>query len=341
MGGWKNCSLGLHKAAGAALCASLLAAVFLNIFLITAWAGTETGEFCSTCPDWTDLDGWLAKKEAYERAQQGGGQQNSAASSLSPVKPKAPEPAKGYANPDLLALAFAASLPEDRIVLDVRTPAEYGSGHIPGARSLYWKSLQKDGRADPDLAQPALRRAGINSSDHLLICGGSDEGAAAVFWALSYLGHRNLSLLDGGADAAREAGIKPDKLTPAVAESNYSIQIVPWLLVTPASLEGLLGLSDVQILDARDFAEYGRSRLTNESLPFSIDKIFDNSRMKDASALQDMMSRRSLDQKGTQIVYGTPEAYSLFFALRLMGYNATLIEGDWWKETGWAVREVR
>jgi len=29
-----------------------------------ALAGTETGEFCPTCPDWTDMDGWLAKKEA-------------------------------------------------------------------------------------------------------------------------------------------------------------------------------------------------------------------------------------------------------------------------------------
>ncbi len=341
MDGWKNCSSGLYKAAGVALCASLLAAVFLNIFLSTALAGTETGEFCPTCPDWTDLDGWLAKKDAYERAQQNSGQQNNAASNPSIATPKTQEKTLGYANPDPLTQAFPTSLPGERVVVDVRTPDEYGSGHIPGARSLYWKSLQKEGIVDPGSAQSALRRAGINSSDRLLICGGSDEGAAAVFWALSYLGQGDLSLLDGGADAAWNAGVKPDKLTPAFPESNYTVQIIPWLLVTQASLDGLLGLSDVQILDARDFSEYGRSRLTNESLPFSVDKIFDGSRMKDASALQDLMSRRSLDRKGTQIVYGTPEAYPLFFALRLMGYNATLIEGDWWKETRWAVREVR
>ncbi|NTV28414.1 MAG: sulfurtransferase, partial [Methanothrix sp.] len=27
-------------------------------------AGTETGEFCPTCPEWSDMDGWLAKKAA-------------------------------------------------------------------------------------------------------------------------------------------------------------------------------------------------------------------------------------------------------------------------------------
>ena len=44
---------------------------------------------------------------------------------------------------------------------------------------------------------------------------------------------------------------------------------------------------------------------------------------------------------GTAIVYGTPQAYSLFYSLRLMGYNATLLEGDWWKETKWAVSNVK
>jgi len=32
----------------------------------SASAGIETGEFCPTCPDWTNLDGWLEKKAAYE-----------------------------------------------------------------------------------------------------------------------------------------------------------------------------------------------------------------------------------------------------------------------------------
>ena len=59
---------------------SLMALFFLSFLTIPALAGTETGEFCPTCPDWTNLDGWLAKKDAYERAQlnsqQGSGQGN-------------------------------------------------------------------------------------------------------------------------------------------------------------------------------------------------------------------------------------------------------------------------
>jgi thiosulfate/3-mercaptopyruvate sulfurtransferase len=63
--------------------------------------------------------------------------------------------------------------------------------------------------------------------------------------------------------------------------------------------------------------------------------------MRDSADLADLFGRRSLDKNGTQLVYGTPEAYNLFYGLRLMGYNATLLEGDWWEETEWAVRNVR
>ncbi len=45
-------------------------AIALSFLLGPAFAGTETGEFCPTCPDWTNLEGWLAQKEAYERAHQ-------------------------------------------------------------------------------------------------------------------------------------------------------------------------------------------------------------------------------------------------------------------------------
>ena len=56
----------------AIIVASSLALLFAicMLLMLPALAGTETGEFCPTCPDWTDLDGWRAKKEAYEQEQQ-------------------------------------------------------------------------------------------------------------------------------------------------------------------------------------------------------------------------------------------------------------------------------
>jgi thiosulfate/3-mercaptopyruvate sulfurtransferase len=345
-------SIRLQEAVSAASIISLLAVFFLSFLTISALAGTETGEFCPTCPDWTDLDGWLAKKDAYERAQMNGQQGNSQATvqingqtSSTPAAAKVAPIQKEYAQPDLITSPSSTFINGDQVagnqvILDVRSGPNYLAGHIPQARNLYWKNLQKDGVLDPALAKEALQQAGVKDSDRLLIYGDSGEGAYFVFWALNYLGHKNVSLVDGGSDAAFAAGLAFTANAPSPLPSNYTASIVPWLSVTPDSLESMLELSDARVLDARDFFEYGQSRLGNESICLSLDKLYENSRIKDARTLEDLFDRR-LEKSGTVIVYGTPQAYSLFYSLRLMGYNATLLEGDWWKDTKWAVSNVK
>ncbi len=343
MGGSLSRSIRLREASAIALIISLLAVFFLSFLTISATAGTENGEFCPTCPDWTDLDGWLAKKDAYERAQMSS-QQSSGQTAGQSNGPAIPTTAKvdptqqSYAQPELIT--SSSSIKSDQVILDVRSGPDYLAGHIPGARSLYWKNMQEKGILDPSSAKEALGRVGVNESDRLLIYGDSGEGAYFVFWALNYLGHKNVSLLDGGADAAQGAGVAFTMNAQSPLPSNYTVRIVPWLLVTPDNLESMLELSDARILDARDFFEYGQNRLGNESICLSQDKLYENSRIKDARTLEDLFDRR-LEMSGTAIVYGTPQAYSLFYSLRLMGYNATLLEGDWWKETKWAIRNIK
>ncbi len=338
-----------RRAMGIALIISLLAAINLNVILITALAGTENGEFCPTCPDWTDLDGWLAKKDAYEKAemnkmlqngQNSGGQTSGNQPSVSSLPAKSPvdEYPESRLFVDVASLSTTATA--GATLLDVRSPQEYQSGHISGARNLYWKDMQKSGSLDTDLAASALCSAGVNSSDRIVVYGGSDGGAAFAFWALSYLGQKDVGLLDGGIDAAWSAGIEPDKNIPLVSPTNYEVRIIPWVLVTPENLESFLNMSDIQILDARDFADFGMNKLTNSALPMTTENLFDDAKIKDAATLKELFDRRSLNKKGTQIAYGTPEACRLFYSLKLMGYNATLLEGDWWMDTEWAKSNV-
>lgn len=319
----------------------LLVVLALNVLLNVALAGTETGEFCPTCPDWTNLEGWLAKKDAYERAQMNGGQERALTANVAAAQPDAAVEKPVPAYPAAGLIAHAGSSFDGFVILDVREPEDYQRGHIPGARNLYWMDLLTDESLDIGRAESMLKAAGINNSDSILIYGGEDEGADGVFWALSYLGHGNLSKLDGGAEAAWSAGISPDSSIPIFTESNYTAHPVSWLLANESRLQDLLEQPWVQILDARDFADYGRSRLTNASIPMVAEKLYDEMKIKDVASLEELLERRSLEKNDTQLVYGTPEAYSLFFGLKLMGYNATLLEGDWWQKTGWAVSNVR
>ena len=342
MGGGVSCPERMQELAGMTLIVSLLAALYINLIIGIALAGTETGEFCPTCPDWTDLDGWLAKKEVYEKAQGIGqpvGSQSGKINSNVVASLKVDPSANGY--PVNKFLTRATLIKKDQVILDVRDPQDYQSGHIPGARSLYWKDMQKGGILDPDLAIKALERAGVNGNESLLVYGGSDEGAAFVFWALGYLGQKDVSLLDGGADAAWSAGIKKDVSKTTSPESNYTARTVPWLLVTPVNLDRLLARSDIQILDARDYSDYGMSMIS-KAISLSAEMLYnDDSKIKDPATLNDLLSRRSLDEKGAQVVYGTPQAYRLFYSLKLMGYNVTLLEGDWWMKTKWVVSSVK
>jgi thiosulfate/3-mercaptopyruvate sulfurtransferase len=339
MGGSSTCIKEQHKAAGMILILSLLGAICLIFFANTAQAGTETGEFCPTCPDWTNLDGWLAKKDAYERQQMEAMQGGPQVASSAPSQPKVVAPPKRYPAQELLTSANA--IDDKFVVLDVRSAQEYQSGHILGARNLFWKDMQKDGLLDATSAQAVLRKAGVNNTDRILICGDSDEGAFFAFWALSYLGHKNMSLLDGGVEAAWKAGQEPVTVVPVFSESNYIAHIAPSLLAKADDLESLFNQSDIEILDARDFVDYGKSKLTNSSIPLTADKLYEDFKIKDVKTLEDMLNRRDLNSKGVQLVYGTPQAYSLFFALKLMGYNATLLEGDWWQRSKWAVSNIR
>jgi len=227
------------------------------------------------------------------------------------------------------------------VILDTREPSMYANGHLSGARNLYWKDLQTDAGLDPDRAESALCKLGIANSDSLLIYGEGRDDVSLVFWALSYLGHANLSLLDGDLDSAHAAGLRIDKDAPDVAASNYTINPVPWLLVSPKTLAGWLNQSNIRILDARDWVDYGRSKLTSAAYSMNVELLYEDGKLSDAATLRDLFSRRGLDKNGTQLVYGTPGAYSLFYSLKLMGYNATLLEGDWWKETDWVANGIK
>jgi thiosulfate/3-mercaptopyruvate sulfurtransferase len=271
---------------------------------------------------------------------QSGNQSSGNQLSTSSLPVKSPEDKYPESKLFIDAASLSTTTGAGTTLLDVRSPQEYQSGHIPGARNLYWKDMQKSGSLDPDLATSALCKAGVNNSDRIVVYGGSDDGAAFVFWALSYLGQKDVGLLDGGIDAAWSAGVEPDKTNPLISASSYEMHVVPWLLATPTNLQSFLNMSDIQILDARDFADFGMNKLTNSALPMTTENLFDDAKIKDAATLKELFDRRSLNKKGTQIAYGTPEAYRLFYSLKLMGYNATLLEGDWWMNTEWAKSNV-
>ena len=95
-------------------------------------------------------------------------------------------------------------------LVDARSPGRFAgtepeprpglrSGHIPGARNLYFSDLvSKDGtlKSEPEL-KAALARAGVDIARPVVASCGSGVTAGVIAFALALLGHRQTSVYDG------------------------------------------------------------------------------------------------------------------------------------------------
>ena len=170
-------------------------------------AGTENGEFCPTCPDWNDLDGWLAKKAAYDQEQQNVKLQGQHIT----LKTQNADPAtvqnanttvqtkysSARAGKFAEALVPPRGVSPDDIVLDISPSA---TRYIEGAVNIdYDGFLGESGQLKPvsEMAK-LLGDAGISRNDSLVIageclpCGGGPSPAIFTYWLLKYLGHEKV-----------------------------------------------------------------------------------------------------------------------------------------------------
>lgn len=169
--------------------------------------------------------------------------------------------------PDLAALKGAARL------LDCRTAAEYEAGHLPGAvhadleRDLSRASDEgfdpaKGGRHPlPDLRawRDTLGRWGI-TPDTAVVCydgQGGANAAARAWWMLRASGHERVRVLDGGLQAARDAGMELTKDSPSIpVEPPYAISHWQWTTVDIGVVEKLAQHPDWTVLDVRAAPRY-------------------------------------------------------------------------------------
>lgn len=138
--------------------------------------------------------------------------------------------------------------------------AAYEQSHLPLARFL---DLNEDlssvvvpgetGRhplPDPDVLEARLRELGLHAKDHVVIY---DDGpgfyAARLWWLLHWLGHKRVSVLDGGLAAWNKAGLPlTEEVNVRLWPGSFVAQLQPGMLATAAELMTPEGL---QVLDAR------------------------------------------------------------------------------------------
>lgn len=165
---------------------------------------------------------------------------------------------------------LAAHLHDPRLlVLDLRPPAQYAQGHIPGAVSAPYpdwrQTIRKVNRMLPPVPviQSFLRRAGLNQNSEVVLYTAVDTPMALglgsetrAFWTLKVLGHQDEAILPAGYEGWVAAKQPVAQGVPAsVPVGNFVAHLQPQYLATRTQVQQDLHSHHAALVDDRPMSQ--------------------------------------------------------------------------------------
>ncbi len=157
----------------------------------------------------------------------------------------------------------------DTVVIDARSEEDYARAHLPGAVRLGRDMFRPNGDLDrvlahkaetgfavpAQLAEDLFGRAGIDERSTVVVYDGPAYPDASAVWAtLTYFGHRNVRVLDGGFGRWVWEGKPVTTERPTPAPRRFEARPDPSMVASRAfvvdHLDGAL------VLDMRSLGEY-------------------------------------------------------------------------------------
>lgn len=240
------------------------------------------------------------------------------------------------------------------VLIEVDEDAEaYDKGHIPGAIKLDWKKDLQDGvRHDfisKEKLEELLSRKGVANDDTVVFYGGNNNWFAAyAYWYLTYYGHENLRLLDGGRkkwelDSRELSTDVPDR--PA---TSYTAK-EPDESVRAYRDEVIEAIGTKNLIDVRSPDEFAGRLLAPAHLPQEAAQIAghiptagnvpwskaanDDGTFKKDEELKELYAQAGLDEGKDTIAYcriGERSSHTWFVLNEILGYkNVKNYDGSW------------
>jgi len=143
---------------------------------------------------------------------------------------------------------------------------EYERGHIPGAVYIDWTEdiVDLDDEdvevqvASPDQFAETMQRLGIGNQ-HLVVAYDThpaSQFATRLWWALTYYGHTQVVVLNGGLPKWQREQRPLESTIPTYPPAKFTAVVQPELRATAEDVLALLGQRGVKIIDARDKGQY-------------------------------------------------------------------------------------
>lgn len=244
----------------------------------------------------------------------------------------------------------------DVAILDVRPDADFRRGHLPRAQSLKWEQTRAGvfergsligGKLPEDLS--ALVRTfavhGVRLDRPVLVCGAPNSGwgeEGRVAWALQYLGHSRVFILDGGCGAS---ALATETETKRVAGKMWAPKLKSQMRALKNDVRRAVALEEniaPQILDVRTREEYDGATPYFEArgghiqrarhLHYS-DLLDDNGRVLSNASVRAKLAAAGLDPSRPVIAYCTGGVRSAWASLVLQraGVATANYDGSMWE----------
>ena len=238
------------------------------------------------------------------------------------------------------------------VLIDTRPAAEFWAGHLPGARHFdpfpfhYYDTSERGGAEFRSQLEWIFSALGIEPGA-TVVCYENDSGmrATRVAWALEWVGHPRVKILDGGINATDKSQLttKASAVAPATFHVKHCAQVAAGFGQVLESL----GRTDTQIFDVRSDAEFFAERVRAKrggAIPLAIHQDWTEAnapsgRFKAPAELREQYAALGLNPTSEVITYcqGGYRAAHAWYALRLAGFeNARNYWGSW---AEWGNRE--
>ena len=240
------------------------------------------------------------------------------------------------------------------LLIDVRDTENYQKEHVAGAVTIPQIFYHLSTTSDEELRQSKVvfeelfQRAGVTPETLVILY---EDGMASRFggsfrgwWWLSYFGHENALVLDGGFDAWKSAGLPVDSKPVTRERSNFQISVNESVLARRDDVVAAMKDDNVKLLDNRDAVEWfceqsspydtpdkdfspRRGRIPGATWvewtelmiePYTADATF-----KSSEEIKEIMSAKGFEPEDDVIIYcfKGSRASNTFAALRSAGFT--------------------
>lgn len=228
-------------------------------------------------------------------------------------------------------------------------PEAYAAGHIPGSVFIDWTKdiVDPDGEVKAQIASPgafaeAMEARGIGNDSHVVV---ADEAgghiATRLWWALKYMGHDEVSVLEGGYAAwnASNAELTADVI-PVRPNAVFAPNVRPELRVEWNDVLAFVEQEGPQIVDSRDIDTFnGKVQRGSRGghIPGAVNlpaksMVNDDGTWKGAAELRTMAEEAGIDLSQPIVAYcngGVTATQAMFGLQRAGATQLTNYDGSW------------